>query len=87
MRTFTRSTTGKGFQPLWKDAALPHDFRVEIAPLEVVFVEMRPHEKKGSIAALKRTRNRITSSPGRVSLSPFPTNSAIGPQATPLVVG
>ncbi len=36
-----RSTTPDSFQPLWRNAALPKDLRVELEPLEVVFVEIR----------------------------------------------
>lgn len=35
-----RSTAGEAFQPLWQKAALPKAFSTELAPLEVVFVEL-----------------------------------------------
>jgi hypothetical protein len=37
-----RSSLGGDFQPLWQDTFLPRDLAVELAPLEVVFVEIRP---------------------------------------------
>ena len=37
-----RSTAGETFQPLWKNAALPQAFTTELAPLEVVFIELTP---------------------------------------------
>lgn len=36
-----RSTTGESFQPLWQSVELPKEFTVDLAPLEVVFVELR----------------------------------------------
>jgi len=37
-----RPGSGRDFEALWRDAALPRDFRTDIAPLEAVFVEMTP---------------------------------------------
>jgi hypothetical protein len=37
-----RSGEESGFEPLWRNASLPRDFRIELAPLESVFVEIRP---------------------------------------------
>ena len=36
-----RSTAGEAFKPLWQNTALPKDFAADLAPLEVVFVELR----------------------------------------------
>ncbi len=36
-----RSTEGDSFQPLWHTVKLPKAFSAELAPLEVVFVELR----------------------------------------------
>jgi len=35
-----RSTAGEAFQPLWQKAALPKAFSTELAPLEVMFIEL-----------------------------------------------
>lgn len=36
-----RSTAGESFQPLWQKTPVPREFTAELAPLEVVFVELR----------------------------------------------
>lgn len=38
--TIYRSTDGDSFKPLWQGVELPKGFAVELAPLEVVFVEL-----------------------------------------------
>lgn len=37
-----RPQSNDGFQPLWKEVSVPKEFAIELAPLEVVFVELTP---------------------------------------------
>lgn len=43
-----RSSRDGGFQPLWDDTPLPRQWAIELAPLEAVFVEIRPPLASGS---------------------------------------
>jgi hypothetical protein len=35
-----RCGSGRGFEPLWRSTSLPREFRIELTPLEAVFVEI-----------------------------------------------
>lgn len=36
-----RSAQGQSFQPLWQNVTLPREYKADLAPLEVLFVELR----------------------------------------------